>query len=158
MPAMATRKQQNQANRTTDQSPKGGRVVTVVGNLTADPELRFGQASQTPYARMRIAVSTPKVEGNWSGERETNFYDVTAFATLAVNVAECLTKGTRVVVTGREEVRIWTGEDGTEREAKGILADAIAPDLRWATAKVMKSFRPKTTRGSAQAGADGQDS
>ena len=47
----------------------------------------------------------PMVPGDWGGERETDFYDVTAFGSLAVNAAQCLAKGTRVVVTGREEVR-----------------------------------------------------
>jgi single-strand DNA-binding protein len=102
---------------------------------------------------MRIAVSTPKVEGDWSGERETSFYHVTAFGSLAENVANCLRKGTRVVVTGRGEVRNWTGDDGTEYESEGILADAIGPDLRWATAAVTKTAWPGA-RGSAQSTRD----
>jgi single-strand DNA-binding protein len=147
---MATIRQRHEASRTSDASATGDPVVTRVGNLTADPELRLGESSGRPYARMRIAVSTPKVPGDWAGEQETSFYDVTAFGTLAENVAWCLSRGTRVVVTGRGEVRTWTGDDGTEHTSEGILADAIGPDLRWATVTVTRSFRREATGGSAQ--------
>jgi len=124
---------------TTEASPNGP-VVTKVGNLCADPELRFA-ASGKPYCRLRIAVSTPVKPGDWAGERKTTFYDVTAFGTLAENAAESLHKGDRVFVTGRGEVRTWTGDDGVERTGKGILADALGPDLRFATVEVQKAHQ-----------------
>jgi single-strand DNA-binding protein len=115
-----------------------GPVVTKVGNLTADPELRFSEKG-IAYCRMRLAVSTPVKPGDWAGKQKTVFYNVTAFGTLGENAAESLVKGLRLVVKGRGEVRTWTGDDGSEHKAKGVLADALGPDLRWATALVTKS-------------------
>lgn len=131
----------------TDTRAKGP-VVTKVGNLTADPELAFG-ASGKPYARLRLAVDTPKVPGDWAGERLTTYYDVTAFGSLAEHAAECLAKGARILVTGTGEVRTWTGEDGAEHRSKGILADALGPDLRWATATVSRASRSGHSAGLA---------
>ena len=134
-----------------------GPAVSKIGNLTVDPELRFGESTHKPYARMRLAVSTPVEPGNWSGGRTTTYYDVTAFGSLAENAAESLTKGARVVVTGRGEVRTWTGDDGTEHKEKGILADAIGPDLRWATAQVTKAAHPKASATSEETACDDED-
>ena len=66
---------------------------------------------------------------------------MTAFGSLAEHTAESLSKGMRLIVTGKGEVRTWTDNDGTEHSSKGILADAIGPDLRWAKAEVTKAFR-----------------
>lgn len=131
-----------------------GPIVTKVGNLTADPELRFGEKGN-PYCRMRLAVSTPVKPRDWAGETKTAFYDVTGFGSLAENAAESLTKGMRVVVTGRGEVRTWKGDDGAEHTEKGILADALGPDLRWATASVTKT--PWNSRSSVASEADEAD-
>lgn len=123
---------------------KKGPAATKVGNLTADPELLYSKAGKA-YARMRIAVSTPKVEGDWSGERTTVFYDVTAFGSVADHAAESLKKGDRVLVTGKGEVREWTGADGQVHSSKGIIADAIGPDLRWASVTVERVQRAEAT-------------
>jgi single-strand DNA-binding protein len=131
---MATTKQKPKPEEEPGKDP----IVTKVGNLTADPELRFGETSHNPYARMRLAVSTPRIPRDWAGERETTYYDVTAFGSLAEHAAKSLRKGMRLIATGRGEVRTWTGNDGTEHKSKGIVADAIGPDLRWATAAVTK--------------------
>ena len=117
--------------------------VTKVGNLTRSPELGFGKDSGTAFVRFGLAVEVPVQAGNWSGERRTEFYEVTAFGTLAEHIAECLAKGTRVVVTGRPELDHWNGKDGTARTTKRILADAVGPDLRWATAGVTKAVRER---------------
>ena len=128
---------------TSDTEPTGAAdkpAVTKIGNLTSDPELRYATSGKA-FTRMRLAVSTPKVPGDWAGERETTFYDLTAFGSLAENAAECLAKGDRVVVTGRGEVRTWTGDDGVEHREKGILVDALGPDLRWTTATLTRTRR-----------------
>jgi single-strand DNA-binding protein len=127
-----------------------GRLVTKVGNLTSDPELRFSEKG-TPYCRMRLAVSSPVKPGDWGGETKTAFYDLTAFGSLAENSAESLTKGMRVLVTGRAEVRTWAGDDGAEHKEKGILADALGPDLRWATASVTKTSSNSRASGKSEA-------
>ncbi len=125
----------------TDTTPKTrGPSVTKVGNLCADPELRFATTGKA-YARMRIAVTSPVVPGEWAGARDTAYYDVTAFGTLAEHAAESLSKGDRVVVTGTAEVREYTAKDGSAQKAKGILAEALGPDLRFTTATVAKPQR-----------------
>ena len=124
--------------------------MTKVGNLTSDPELRFSEKGIT-YCRMRLAVSIPVKPGDWAGETKTAFYDLTAFGSLAENSAESLAKGMRVFVTGKGEVRTWTGDDGTEHKEKGILADALGPDLRWATASVTKASSNSRASGKSEA-------
>lgn len=131
--ATATKKQRQSTDAN---SP----IVTKVGNLTADPELRFGP-SGTPYCRMRIAVPTPVEPGNWAGERTTTFYDVTTFKSLAENAAESLHKGDRILVTGRGEVRTWTDDHGSEHTGKAILAEAVGPDLRFAKVTVERASK-----------------
>lgn len=101
-----------------DKTAVKGPIVTKVGNLVADPELRFSTAGKA-YCRMRLAVSVPVTPGDWGGERQTSFYDVTAFGGLAEHAAESLTKGDRIMVTGAGEMRTWTGDDGTEHQGEG---------------------------------------
>jgi single-strand DNA-binding protein len=129
--------------------------VTKVGNLTKDPELRFGSEKGTPFTSFGLAVNTPKVPGQWSGDQRTEFYDVVCFGTLAEHAAESLSKGARVVVTGRAEVDRYQSEDGIQRERKRIVAEALGPDLRWATVDVHRSASSKTA-GSASASNEGE--
>jgi single-strand DNA-binding protein len=74
-------------------------------------------------------------------EEQVSFFNVTAWAQLAENVGECLTKGTRVVVTGRLEQRSWETPDGEKKSSVDIIADEIAPSLKWATAKIERNER-----------------
>lgn len=118
---------------------KKGQVARV-GNLTRDFELRFA-SSGTAYARSSLAVETPKKAGDWAGERVTTFYELTLFGTLAEHAVESFGKGTRVLVIGNAEVEHWIGDDGQERTTKRILANAIGPDVRWATVEVQRATR-----------------
>jgi len=127
--------------------------VAKVGNLTRAPELRFGTDSGTAFCRFGLAVETPKEPGNWSGERETTFYEATAFGTLAEHVAE-LEKGTRVVVIGKGELEHWTDKEGTERTTKRVLVDACGPDLRWASATVQRDKRKRSSEPAPAVGDD----
>ena len=118
--------------------------VTKVGNLTKDPELRFGAEKGTPFTSFGLAVNTPKVPGEWSGDQRTDFYDVVCFGTLAEHAAESLSKGARVLVTGT--AWSWTSyecDDGTEHERKRIVASALGPDLRWATVEISRTASTK---------------
>ena len=116
-------------------------TITVIGNITRDPELKFlnsGQAS----VRIGIAVNRRyQKNGDWI--EQTSFFDVVAYAALAENVANSLTRGTRVIVTGRLDQRSWETPDGDKRSVIEINADDIAPSLRYASASVTKNPRPE---------------
>jgi single-strand DNA-binding protein len=115
--------------------------VVIVGNLTDDPELRYTPAGAA-VANFRVAVNrrTKDESGQWK-DGETSFFRVNAWRSLAENVAESLTRGSRVVVTGRLRSRTWENPEGETRSAVEIEADEIGPSLRWATAKVEKTQR-----------------
>jgi single-strand DNA-binding protein len=115
--------------------------VTIVGNLTDDPELRY-TPNGAAVATLRVAVNRriPDGSGGWK-DAETSFFRVNAWRTLAENAAESLTRGTRVVVTGRLRSRSWENQEGETRSAVEIEADEVGPSLRWATAKVEKQSR-----------------
>lgn len=108
-------------------------TVTITGNITQDPQLAHS-ASGTAYLRFSIAWN--QLRGD---EQVANYFDVTAFNSLAVNAAESLSVGKRVTVTGRLEQSSYTAEDGSKRSSVRILADSVAADLKWATAEVSKN-------------------
>jgi single-strand DNA-binding protein len=117
-----------------------GNTITIVGNITRDPELRFTPSGQA-NARLGVAVNRrwqDRNSGEW--QEATSFFDVICWRELAENVSESLKRGTRVLVTGRLEQRSWE-QDGNKRSAVEIIADEVAPSLRWATAKVEKTER-----------------
>ena len=114
-------------------------TVTLVGNLTRDLELRFSN-SGTPIASSGLAINNRRKQPDGSYEDDTpHFFDLQIFGSLAENAAETLTKGTRVVVTGRLDYQQWDDKEGNHRSRVLVLADAIGPDLRWATAQVAKT-------------------
>ena len=118
-----------------------GNTVTLIGNITRDPELRF-TPSGVANATFGIAVNRRwqnRQTNEW--EEAVSFFNVVAWRDLADNVAESLSKGTRVIVTGRLEQRSWETDNGEKRSVVEIVADEIGPSLRWATAKVEKSER-----------------
>jgi single-strand DNA-binding protein len=115
--------------------------VTIVGNLTDDPELRY-TPNGAAVATLRVAVNKriPDGAGGWK-DAETSFFRVNAWRTLAENASESLTRGSRVVVVGRLRSRSWENQEGETRSAVEIEADELGPSLRWATAKVEKQSR-----------------
>jgi single-strand DNA-binding protein len=131
----------------------GETVITVVGNLTDDPELRF-TPSGAAVANFRVAYSTRirDAAGNWT-DGETSFFTVNCWRALAENAAETLTRGTRVVVTGRLKQRSWENQEGEKRTVIEIEADDLGPSLKWATASVTKANRSSTSSGGNDWGA-----
>lgn len=118
-----------------------GNVVEIIGNLTRDPELRF-TPSGAPVASFGVAVNRRwqnRQTNEW--EEQVSFFDVVCWRELAENVAESLTKGTRVMVSGRLDQRSWDTQDGEKRSKVEIVADEVAPSLRWATAQVTRNER-----------------
>jgi len=129
-------------------------TVSVVGNLTREPELRFTPSGQAT-ATFGIAVNRTWTDRQSQERREsTSFFDVVCWGTLAENAATSLTRGTRVVVTGRLDQRSWETQEGDKRSKVEITADEIAPSLRWATVHVTRNERrsPEHPNGEAHGG------
>ncbi|MCP2168902.1 single-stranded DNA-binding protein [Goodfellowiella coeruleoviolacea] len=120
----------------------GETTITVVGNLTADPELRFTQ-SGAAVATFTVA-STPRTFDRQSGEwkdGEALFLRCNVWRQAAENVAESLTRGARVIVSGRLRQRSFETKEGEKRTVVELEVDEIGPSLRYATAKVNKVSR-----------------
>lgn len=128
-----------------------GNNVTIIGNVTRDPELRFtasGQANTT----FGVAVNRRwqnRQTNEW--EEQVSYFNVVLWRELAENSAESLSKGTRVIVTGRIEQRSYETQDGDKRNVVEIIADEVGPSLRWATAQVQRSERRGAEAGDAPA-------
>lgn len=115
--------------------------VVIVGNLTRDPELRY-TPNGAALVKFGVAVSRRVRDdsGQWK-DADTSFFDVTAWRSLAENVAESITQGTRVVVVGRLRTNSWETAEGEKRSKVEIEAEEVAPSLKWATAKPEKQGR-----------------
>ena len=128
--------------------------MTLVGNLVEDPELRFTPSGQ-PVAKFRVA-STPRFRDNSTGEwkdGDSLFLTCAVWRQAAENVAESLTRGMRVIVTGRLKQRSYETKEGEKRTVYELEVDEVGPSLRNASAKVTKA-----TRTGADAGKPGQGS
>jgi single-strand DNA-binding protein len=120
----------------------GDTQITIAGNLVDDPELRFTPAGQ-PVARFRVA-STPRFRDNNTGEwkdGDSLFLTCNVWRQAAENVAESLTRGTRVIVSGRLRQRSYETKEGEKRTVYEIEVDDVGPSLRNASAKVNKVAR-----------------
>jgi single-strand DNA-binding protein len=115
--------------------------ITVVGNATRDPELRFTTGG-TAVAGFGLAVNRSwknKTTDEW--EEETSFFNVVCWGDLGENVAASIVKGSRVFVSGRLDQREWEDREGEKRMSVEINAEACGPDLRWAQAKIERNER-----------------
>lgn len=127
-------------------------TVTVVGNVTRDPELRF-TPSGAAVATFGLAWNRRSQNARGETEEQVSFFDVTCWRQLAENVAESLNKGARVIVYGRLEQRSWETQDGDRRSKVEIIADDVAPSLRWATAEITRNDFRGEGSGDASGGA-----
>ena len=117
-------------------------TVTIAGNITRDPEQRTTQTG--------MSITTFGVAWNrrrQGQEDETSFFDVVCFRELADNVASSIRKGTRVIVFGTLQQRRWESDSGERRSKIEILADDIAPSLKWANATVTRTERSDSRMG-----------
>ncbi|HEX9977667.1 MAG TPA: single-stranded DNA-binding protein [Acidimicrobiia bacterium] len=114
--------------------------VTLIGNLVDDPELRF-TPSGVAMAKIRFAVNRRYQDRSGEWKEDTSFFGGTLWRDAAENCAESLSKGTRVIVTGRLEQRNWETPEGEKRSVVEVAVDEIGPSLRWATASVTRSPR-----------------
>ncbi len=135
----------------------GETIITLVGNLTSDPELRF-TPSGAAVANFTVA-STPRTFDRQSNEwkdGEAMFINCSVWRQAAENVAETLTKGMRVIVQGRLRARSYETREGEKRTVFEIEVDEVGPSLRYATAKVTKTSSGSNWQGGANQGGSGQ--
>ena len=129
-------------------------TIIVTGNLTREPEIRYTREGQAT-AQLGVAINRrwqDRTTAEW--QETTSFFDVVCWRDLAENVALTLSKGLRVVVTGRLEQRSWETDEGEHRSRVEIVADEIGPSLRFATADVHRIERRK---GAETSGSDDEE-
>jgi single-strand DNA-binding protein len=134
----------------------GDTQVTVVGNLTGDPELRFIQ-SGAAVVNFTVASTPRSFDRNtneWK-DGETLFLRCSLWREAAENVAESLTKGMRVIVSGRLVSRSWEA-NGEKRTVNELQVDEVGPSLKYATAKITRTQRANSAQGAGapQGGSD----
>ena len=145
----------------------GEPVITITGNLTKDPELRFTQ-SGAAVADFSIAVTPRTYDRNTNEWRDGDpqFYRCSLWRNAAENVAETLRKGMRVIATGRVSLRSYENRDGQQRSELSLQVDEVGPSLRYARAQVTKAptggtpqpaqqQRPQATRNAPAGGTSG---
>jgi single-strand DNA-binding protein len=134
----------------------GDTIITVVGNLTADPELKF-TPSGAAVANFTVA-STPRIfdrQANEWRDGDALFLRCNIWRQAAENVAESLSRGSRVIVTGRLKQRSFETREGEKRTVIELEVDEIGPSLRYATAKVNKASRGSGGGGYGSSGTGG---
>lgn len=122
--------------------------ITVVGNITRDPELRETKSGKS-VLELGVAVNRSRPDGNGGWTEETSFIDVTVWEKQVENVTASCPKGTRVLVVGRLDQDRWETEEGDKRSKHRLVADVVAPSLEWATAEVTRN--PKGSKDGAPA-------
>jgi single-strand DNA-binding protein len=113
--------------------------VTLIGNLTRNPELRFTTGGRG-VASFGLAVNR-RYQQNGEWQEQTSFFNVVCWGDLGENAATSLTKGSRVIVTGRLEQRSWETAENEKRSVIEVVADEVGPSLRWATAQIERTER-----------------
>ena len=124
--------------------------ITLIGNLTRDPELRFTTGGRG-VASFGLAVNR-RYQQNGEWQEQTSFFNVVCWGDLGENAATSLTKGARAIVTGRLEQRSWETAEGEKRSVVEVVADEVGPSLRWATAQIERTERSAGDGGFAGGG------
>jgi single-strand DNA-binding protein len=124
-------------------------MVTLTGNLTRDPELRFTTGGRG-VASFGLAVNR-RYQKNGEWQEETSFFNVVCWGDMAENVATSLTKGSRAIVAGRLMQRSWETDQGEKRSVVELVADEIGPSLRWATCQIERTERTTASQGTGSA-------
>ena len=124
--------------------------ITLIGNLTRDPELRFTTGGRG-VASFGLAVNR-RYQQNGEWQEQTSFFNVVCWGDLGENAATSLTKGARAIVTGRLEQRSWETSEGEKRSVVEVVADEVGPSLRWATAQIERTERSAGDGGFAGGG------
>jgi len=124
--------------------------VTLVGNATRDPELRYTTGGRG-VASFGLAVNR-RYQQNGEWQEQTSFFNITAWGELGENAAASLTKGSRIIVTGRLQQREYETREGEKRTIVEVIADELGPSLRWAQAQVERISRDSAPSGGGGGG------
>jgi single-strand DNA-binding protein len=127
--------------------------VTLVGNLTKDPELRYTTGGRG-VASFGLAVNR-RFQRNGEWEEQVSFFNVVAWGDLGENAAASLAKGNRIVVSGRLEQRNYETREGEKRNVVEVIADELGPSLRWAQVQIERISRDTADGGGAGGGGAG---
>lgn len=119
-------------------------AITAVGTLGKDADLRFGGSGKASVSFSMACSHRYKQNDEWV--EETTWMPVVAYGSLAENVAASCFKGTRVIVSGRLRSREWDSDDGSKHKVMELIADEIAPSIRFATAEIARNPRKENTR------------
>lgn len=125
-----------------------GNEVTLVGNITRDPEVRFTK-NGTAIAKFGLAHNERrfnKESNDW--DEQVHFFDITCWKSLAENVGASLAKGDRVVIIGRLDHQTWETEEGDKRSKVEVVASEVSPSLLWAEVTIEKNERGDGTTSS----------
>jgi single-strand DNA-binding protein len=117
-------------------------TITIVGNVTREPELRF-TANGRSQLTIGLAVNHRYPDRNRPGEwvEDTSFFNVVCWTDLAENVSASVQKGSRIIVMGRLSQRSWETENQEKRSVVEVIAEEVGPSLRWATAQISRTER-----------------
>ena len=113
-------------------------TVTLSGNLTRDPELKFTNAGLA-VTSVGLAVNRSVKNEQGGYDKSVGFFELTIFGDIAANASETFRKGTRVIVTGRLDFQVWETDEGDKRSTIKVIVDDIGPSLKWATAQVVRT-------------------
>jgi single-strand DNA-binding protein len=131
-------------------------TVTLVGNVTRDPELRYTTGGRG-VASFGLAVNRRyQVNGEW--QEQVSFFNIVAWGDLGENLAASVSKGNRVIVTGRLEQRSYETKDGDKKTVTEVIADEAGPSLRWATAEIARIERNDSASSHSRGGGSGGSS
>jgi single-strand DNA-binding protein len=127
--------------------------VTLVGNVTKDPELRYTTGGRG-VASFGLAVNRRyQVNGEW--QEQVSFFNIVAWGDLGENAAASISKGNRVIVTGRLEQRSYETKEGEKRSVTEVIADELGPSLRWAQVQIERISRDDAATRSGGSGGGG---
>jgi single-strand DNA-binding protein len=127
--------------------------VTLVGNVTKDPELRYTTGGRG-VASFGLAVNRRyQVNGEW--QEQVSFFNIVAWGDLGENAAASINKGNRVIVTGRLEQRSYETKEGEKRSVTEVIADELGPSLRWAQVQIERISRDDAATRSGGGGGGG---
>ncbi len=126
-------------------------TVSLIGNACREPEMKF-LPSGIALCEFGVAINSRRKEGDKWVDGDPEFYDITCWRELADNVAESISKGQRVIILGKLNFRSWEDKDSGQKRSKiSVTAEAVGPDLRWATAQVTRTERSSGDGGYQQA-------